>query len=137
MGGSVMLLMYPGEIKKVKPFLDKSDLKAPLIGNQTIPCDCWDESVGNKIELGYTFGNGFLNAEWANAIAIEIIKRFKVKKAGWDCIGYCDNVNEVKNARPFHLFIDQKGIVGLITPKRKLKLWQKIFEDAAIKIFNS
>lgn len=138
MGGSVMLLMKPREAEKVMSFFDfdKSPdlLRAPVLKGYRDQACCWIERTGNKIDIGYSFG-GMNNGEWANAIAVEIIKRFKVRKAGWDSIGYCDSINSVLEARPFSLYLEAKGIVGIFAPKKKMRQWQAVYEGAARKIF--
>jgi hypothetical protein len=136
MGGSVMLLMKPGEANKIMSFFTPGTdlLSAPVLKGYDRRAHCWIECSGNKIDIGYSFG-GMHNGEWANAIAVEIIKRFKVRKAGWDSIGYCDDINSVLKARPFSMYLEDKGIIGILAPKKKMRQWQAVYEGAAGKIF--
>lgn len=104
----MLLLMEKGETKKVRRFLedvcerDKSGnlwIKAPDSGYSD-PGDCWFNFKRNIVEIGYQMYQ--LSSEWATAMGCLIRDHFKVRKGGWDSIGYCD---DFMTTRPFRASI--------------------------------
>jgi len=61
--------------------------------------DCWIHWRGPRLEIGYAAG-AYLG-EWAKAIALEICKRFRPKRAGHDAIGYIKDLDQFITTRPF------------------------------------
>jgi hypothetical protein len=125
-GGEVMLLLEKGETAKIKRVLTESSYTAPKTDpKDPYPASCWLNWRGNRLEIGYSFGGEF-GSEWANAIAHEIIKRFKVKKGGWDSVGYCKTLEEYLSCcEPFHAqfkMLERAGklmkVIGWITKER-------------------
>jgi hypothetical protein len=134
MSGSVMFVMGDEEIQRLEDTIESSDLTAPRIGNQKIPASCWISSKGHmRVDVCYTLRDD--NIQWALAVALEIIKRFKVSNAGWDSTGFC-GTDSFKGVRPFGTYLNTRGLLGLITPKKKIREWQRIYEEAAVKIFS-
>jgi hypothetical protein len=99
MGGTVMMQFDKGEIAKLKALNWDELTIGPSFEGWGKP-DFWVEWGSNVLKLGYSFG-GPNHMEWAQAIAHELCKRFKIIKGGWDAVGYCKDINEFKRARAF------------------------------------
>jgi hypothetical protein len=105
MGGEVWLFMAKGETKKLRAHLinkgfqwqpNEFNIKAPIKDT-----GCWIAFKGRKVEVGYqVFAEC---SEWAKAVAIEIRKKFKVLKEGWDSVGYC---KDALATRPWNVYLE-------------------------------
>lgn len=136
MGGEIMIQFEKGEIAKLKA-LDWDALQIGPDFDKFGKPDFWITWKGNVLEIGYSFGNS-CNAEWAQAIAHEIAKRFKIKKGGWSAVGYCKDINEFKRARAFSasLFFAQSNPISaafnsLTGMTRLYRRAQKLYESEA------
>jgi hypothetical protein len=133
MGGEIMMIFEAGEAAKIKK-LDWDKLtvgpKMPDLPSQ----DFWVDWKGNKLELGYTV----VDSDWAQAISHELCKRFKVKKAGWDSVGFCKDIENFKKAKAFsgRLSLMQhskaaKAFNALCGFTRLYKRAQKVYSEEA------
>jgi hypothetical protein len=150
MGGEVILMMEKGEAKRLHNFVDdllankvceKSDVyywfKAPDVG-----CGehgCWIDFHGRIVQVGYSFSE--LNDAYALAIACEIRDRFKVKKGGWDSIGYCDDFMSTWTFKS-KIWLCMRAMLNGYSGEfqediKRYWEWQKIFDDDVEKIFSS
>jgi len=149
MGGEILLIMEKGEVTKLKKFLnnnshfEKGDdgiysSSSPDEGN-----GCWIEFRGGAcLEVGYQVFH--LCSNWASAIACGIKQNFKVKKGGWDSVGYCD---QFFKSRPFQCGIDiaQRYIeknpnadhTSITEQIERDTEYQKIYEQRVKEIFQS
>lgn len=154
MSHAMMLLFEKGEAKKFRSFCDQTFRKevgyrpdtpdykcvAPSIsGNaggmlkiKDEEATCWIELEGYKVSIEYAAHP--ICHEWAVTIGKEIIRNFKVKKAGWDSIGYCPTVDEVMKRGPFKM-----ELLRSHTPSEKAVLsnWKKTYEEQAQNLFRS
>jgi hypothetical protein len=155
MSYAMMILFKKGEAKKFRSFCDQTfrkevgyrpdfpDYKCvapPISGNagdmlklKEDEAICWIELDGYKLSIEYTAHP--ICHEWAVTIGKEVIKHFKVKKAGWDSIGYCPTVDEVMTRGPFKLELMRSSH----TPSEKAVLsgWKKTYEEHAHNLFRS
>jgi hypothetical protein len=143
-GGEVMLILEKGEAEKVKKLLTETSYVAPKIEERDpYPADCWLNWKGNKLEIGYTFGGGEDNGEWANAIAQQIVNRFKAKRGGWDSVGYCKTLEEYKACcEPFHAQLRMSDsilpikVMDTISGRRaRWKKGKEVYTQAAAALF--
>jgi hypothetical protein len=96
MSASVILMFEKGEIKKVKKWFDKvcpteryPDLPIPDGGfRKDIERGLYVTFSNNVVELDYAIWDDMAGC-FATHIGQELNKYFKVKKAGWDSVGYC------------------------------------------------
>jgi len=156
MGGEVLLLMEKGETRKVRLFLENicekaNDvlwLEAPKIKGYGPygPAGCWIDFKRNVIRVGYQMRE--FSVKWADAVGCAIRDHFKVKKGGWDSVGYCDNFMKT---RPWEVNImlteralkktperaNCPGIFGEIMKDdiKKYKEYQEIYENATKELF--
>jgi len=140
MGGAVMIQFEKGEIAKLKTLIGNGDTlcDGPKFEDWPPP-NIWFEWRGpNVLHLGYSHGD--TGDHWAQAIAHEICKRFKIKKGGWEAVGYCENVEEFIKARAFGASIKVLGLpgalgtaakilAGLLGLKRQCQRAQKVYEE--------
>lgn len=118
MGGELWMIPDKGEAKKIKKiFPNKSTFVCPRINNDQAIGDFWVTWNRNKLELGYSFGSP-LNGEWTLAVALEIARRFKIKKAGWDSVGYCKTMDEFMQSK---IFAYTPPIIGWVCGVNKLR----------------
>ncbi len=148
MGGEVLLMMEKGEVSKLKKFLNENDHfekdDDDGIFSSSAPIEdtgCWIEFQGGaSLEVGHQVFH--MCSNWATAIACGIVKKFKVKKGGWDSVGYSDDFFK---SRPFQCGIDianrhikknpgkdHKTIKDQIEEDTK---YQKLYEDKVKEIF--
>lgn len=109
MGAEVILLMEKGEISKLRNFFKNNFkrspeglywLRAPQVINERV-IYCYVEFKGGaRVNVGYQMSN--LCSEWATAVACEIRSKFKIKKGGWDSIGYSKDFFDTR-AFQFHI----------------------------------
>jgi len=155
MGGNVLLMMEKGETKKVRCLMEKIckkeddntyHLQAPKLLKGYGQGNCWIKFKGNNvINVGYTVHR--FCTEWASAIAYTIRKNFKVKKGGWDSVGYSDHFIK---SRSWDLMIETtKRLVkrkkcakmeGMYSSSfkndlKKYKEFRKIYESTLKKLF--
>lgn len=138
MGGEIIMIFEAGETAKVKALdWDKLTLAPKVKG--IADHDFWVTWVGNKLELGYTC----CLRDWAQAIAHELCKRFRVKKGGWDSVGYCKDVNEFKRARAFGATMSSmrinylsRAFYALSGEFRVFKRAQKVYEKEAKRLLD-
>ena len=133
MGGTIQMIPAKGEAAKIKAILKEEAYVCPEMKKGEHLGDFWVDWYGNRLELGYTFGGGFGFGEWAKAVAQEICRRFKIKKAGWDSVGYCD-MKEFMMYRPMEIVT--KNMSKTFDKERKILIRQgKWMEIQAKKIF--
>ena len=126
MGGTLYIVPEKGEAIKIKAFLKEETYVCPQLKLREPMGDFWVSWSGNRLDLGYSFGS-WLNGEWALAVGLEICRRFKIKKAGWDSVGYCKNMEEFMRSKPM------KHYYGFF-PWQKSK-YRKWYIEQAKKIF--
>lgn len=127
MGGELLMIPEKGEVEKIKRiFPDNSSFVCPQLQNGKHIGDFWVTWRGNKLELGYSFGSP-LNGEWALAVGLEIARHFRIKKAGWDSVGYCKSMDE---------FMCSK-ILGYYPFFWKIPKLKKHYEEEARKLLTS
>jgi hypothetical protein len=68
--------------------------------------DCWIQWNRTQLEFGYTFGGD--NGQWAKALALEFCKICRPEAAGWDSIGYVDDLDKFLSSYPFKTDIELK-----------------------------
>lgn len=128
MGGTLYLVPEKGETQKIKATLKETSYVCPDIKSSIHAGDFWVEWDGNRLGLGYSFGAMMMNGEWALAVALEICRHFKIKKAGWDSVGYCKNMEEFMRSVPM-----KRAFVLNPFFKRRYRKW---YEEQARKIFD-
>lgn len=155
MGGEVLLLMEKGETRKVRLFLEticeKIDgvlwLKGPKIEGYRNEAGCWIGFKRNIIEVGYSMHE--FSIKWADAVGCGIRDHFKIRKGGWDCIGYSD---DFMTTRPWKVNMELTERTLRKKPLNKLiqgmygktladdiaiyKEFQKIYEDRVNELFS-
>lgn len=89
-------MFEPGEAAKVKVLNWDKLTTGPKIREIGVQ-DFWVTWKSNRLELGYTV----VDSDWAQAIAYELCKRFKIKKAGWSAVGYCKDITQFKRAKAY------------------------------------
>lgn len=106
MSASVLLKFEPGEIKKVKEWFAKvcpadryPDLPVPESPhrNKEYTRGIYVTFRSNVMELDRAIWDEVAGC-YATLIGQELSKRFKLKAAGWDSIGYCDKIEDFMNS---------------------------------------
>lgn len=154
MGQEIWILPVKSDSKKVRKLVakigeapgDKGSyryVKGPTIDGYTL--DCWIHWRGPRLEIGYA-SHAYMS-DWAKAVALEICKRFRPKRAGWDAIGYMKNLEQFLTTKPFDTemkirqnVMKRSGVDDELKRQWKkeiqdMKKYQKIVIDAAVKIF--
>jgi hypothetical protein len=137
MGAELMIQFGKGEKKKVKELMTSLlgepenniwGLEVDIGGGVTA---VWIQEKGTTgFEIAYSF-SGY-GSELATALAAKLGKEFKVKKYGWDSVGYL-TAKEVKeqplaNLKPFRVLIESfEGLLELqTTPAQKLRVRKEL-----------
>jgi hypothetical protein len=97
MSGTLLIMFKKGEIKKIKEWFRKicpedrfPDLPVPKCpSREDIERGLYVEFKNNIMSFDYAIWDSTGSA-FAYAIAKELYKRNKIKKMGWDSVGYCD-----------------------------------------------
>jgi hypothetical protein len=85
--------LIPPHIEGEPPESRKSGLRIE------IPDKIWGKKV---VTFEYAIWDQW-SAEFAFFFGLEIIKRYKIKRIGWDCIGWCKTTDDYKKTRNFEL----------------------------------
>lgn len=96
MSGTLMMMFEKGEIKKVKEWFEKicpadrfPDLPVPKCPmREDIERGLYVEFKKNVLSFDYAIWDQTGSA-FAYALAKQLYKKLKVKKMGWDSVGYC------------------------------------------------
>lgn len=106
--------MEKGEAQRLKKYLAGLNIK-PLEDSLYAPEIVKDEEIGNRADIWFRFGKNkvgleythyVMNPGWALAVAKEICKHFKVKKAGFEETGYMKSLDDFLKCKIFHYDID-------------------------------
>lgn len=98
MSGTLLIMFEKGEIKKVKEWFNKICPEDRLPDLPVPDCPMRDDDVErglyvefkkNIMSFDYAIWDN-IGSAFAYAIAKELYKKLKVKKMGWDSVGYCE-----------------------------------------------
>lgn len=164
MGGEVILKIPKKQVAKAKKIIAKcfEKAKGDMILLSLGPAvtkwekekpeerrpDCWIQWNRNELQFGYTFGDGGCSSQWAKALALEFCHVIRPEAAGWDSIGYVDDL-EKDFLASFPFKLDIRNSLKLIKMKGVTKEYKKIYkeelkdfrlrssayEDEAVRIF--
>ena len=112
MGAAINLIMEKGEKKRLLSAVSGAvEYKPEGIG-------CWiNDGNSNRVNIEYQSGWG--HRELALAIAWQICKQYKVRRGGWDNVGYLEPVEKFSKYRAFD--VDLKRAKKYLRQLEKMK----------------
>jgi hypothetical protein len=155
MGASVILMFEKGEIKKVKDWFVQicpaeryPDLPVPEspYREKENTRGIYVEFSRNIMELDRAIWDNIAGC-YATFIGQELGKRLKLKKAGWDSVGYCDKIENFMKASGLlswkykEIAENQSEHPKVIEAMKKEAEWraeaEKFFRDKAVELIGN
>jgi hypothetical protein len=137
MSSTVMLLFEKGEIKKVKewfagicPKESYPTLVLPGQGKETIR-QVYVEFSRNIMTLDSSIWDDKAQM-FSVYIGQELNKYFKLKRAGWDSVGYCKDISEFLNAQGAPLKFYKSRIDELKSKGEDIRVFEEYYENLKI-----
>lgn len=117
MGAAINLIMEKGEKKRLLSAV-RGAVEYKPEGDARLAVGCWiNDGNGNRVNIEYQSGCG--HRELALAIAWQICKQYKVRRGGWDNVGYLEPVEKFSKYRAFD--IDIKRVKKYLRQLEKMK----------------